>query len=86
MEYIYFEIDNLTLFINWLQQRPEGQYNVIIGRDNVLTKMESVLKRVGREEPELVEWLKQKRSKGEIILGLSKKMKVPQGVISSERP
>jgi hypothetical protein len=86
MKYIYFDMDNLTLFIEWLRKRPDGKYSIIIGRNNVLAKIIHALNFVRRQDPALEEWLKQKRGEGEIILALSKKMDIPQGVIRSERP
>lgn len=73
MGYVYFEADNLALFIEWLQKRPDGKYSIIIGRNKGLTKLSGVLNFVEQNHPDLADWLKQKRVKNEIVLAMSKK-------------
>ena len=79
MGYVYFEADNIALFIEWLQKRPDGKYSILIGRNKVLTKVAGVLNFVEQKHPELAEWLKQKRVNNEIVLAMSTKMTVTQG-------
>ena len=80
MNYIYFEIDNLSLFIDWLQAQPSGRYIVMIGRDEAI-ETGSVANLVSQENPESAEWLKQKRIHEEIILMMTSKLNVPQGLV-----
>ena len=79
MKYIYFEMDNLSLFIDWLREQPSGRYIVMIGRDEAI-ETGSVANLVSHENPESAEWLKQKRIHEEIILTMTSKLNVPQGL------
>jgi hypothetical protein len=79
MAYIYFEMDNLFLLIQWLRNHLAGRYTILVGR-NTPQDVNSVLSFVIRTDLGLGMWLTQKMVSDEIRLMVFSKIDIPQGV------
>jgi hypothetical protein len=79
MAYIYFEMDNLSLLVQWLQEHLVGRYTILVGR-NTSQDVNSVLSFVIQTDLRLGMWLTRKMVIDEIRLMVFSKIDLPQGV------
>jgi hypothetical protein len=79
-KYIYFDVDNLRLFIDWLRQQPRGHYRLLLGSESIRERS-VILELVSLEDPELGRWLVDKVRVHEIrMILINKEADFPQRI------
>jgi hypothetical protein len=78
-KHIYVEVDNLYPLLEWLQTRPEGKLNVMIG--GTTDSIPTVLKYLG-SDLSLAKWIYDKTLQGEFnIQSMPDGAELPIGIV-----